>query len=36
MMLMDLAQECLVRAGRPTRVYTGRRMFKKEFEESFI
>lgn len=36
MMLMDLAQECLVRAGRPTRVHTGRRMFKKEFEESFI
>jgi hypothetical protein len=30
LLLIDLAHECLERAGRPTSVYTGRFMFKKE------
>ncbi|OCL12401.1 amidase signature enzyme [Glonium stellatum] len=29
LMLMDLARECLKKAGRPTRVHAGRHMFKK-------
>jgi len=30
LLLIDLARECLERAGRPTSVHTGRFMFKKE------